>query len=93
MPETDHCDSYPNTNTSKVDWALLAAHRVASILNIKVNEGKKSIVQEKNLATIFFARPAGERFKDEQRFKIIERLTLESILLAIFLPTEIPAHL
>ncbi len=90
--EMDYGDSYPNTNTTKVDWALLAAHRVANILGIKVHDGKKAATVEKNIATIFFAKCNGEKFKDDQRFKLIERLTLESILLAIFLPLELPAH-
>lgn len=91
--QTDYGDSYPNTNTNKIDWALLAAHRVGNVLGIKLQDSKKSVIAERNLATIFFAKCNGEKFKDDQRSRIIENLTLESILLAIFLPLELSRHL
>lgn len=86
-------DSYPNTNTKKVDWALVAAHRAGSVLNYTINNQKKNLEQESNFAAIFLGQPSNERFKDDQRSRLIEKITLETILLAMYMPIELCNHL
>jgi hypothetical protein len=91
----DYCDSYPNTNTTQVDWALFAAHRVASVCNIDLHQEKRlSGTQQKNMAVIFHGQcNSGERFKNDQRGEMLKRITLQCILLCIYLPNELSTYL
>lgn len=92
--EISYCDAYPNTNTNQVDWALYAAHRVAQIGGIELEKTKNNSTGfERNLATIFCDKCNGERFKNDQRTELLEKTTLQGILLAIFLPNHLTEYL
>lgn len=94
--EPTYCEAYPDTNTTLVDWALFAAHRVASICGIdlhKLSNSSNSSTVERNMSLIYYGKCNGERFKNDQRAEILETITLQGILLSIFLPDQLAQHL
>lgn len=87
-----YCDAYPNTNTTQVDWALYAAHRVAGVTGVELEKGKANAAaaQERNLWSIFFGKCGGDRrYKNDQRAELLEKLTLQGVLLAMFVPQQV----
>lgn len=85
-----YCEAYPDTNTKNVDWALFAAQRVAIVNGIELNKSAQTnAMVERNMSVIYYANYQKDRFKNDQRVEILDKITLQGILMSIFLPNQL----